>query len=140
MSITDTIHATCVARGGHAVLLVGRSGAGKSDLALRLIDRGWDLVSDDYTIVTADARGLIAAPPATIAGRIELRGIGIVTLPHRTDVPVMLICDLDAAVDRMPESRFDTIAGRTLACIAVAALEPSAPIKVEQALKRVIAT
>src|SRR3546814_11301183 len=69
----QAVHASCVALDGRAVLLMGASGSGKSDLALRLIDRGWSLVSDDY--VTLECRGgkLVAAPPEQIAGRMEVR-------------------------------------------------------------------
>ena len=135
MTPGGTIHATCVALGDDAVLLTGRSGAGKSDLALRLIDRGWMLVSDDYTVVTVrDGRVRAAAPPA-IAGRIELHGVGILPCPHRDDVAVALVCALDGPVDRMPESRNETVAGIDLPCIALAALEPSAPMKLEWALR-----
>ena len=137
MTPGETIHATCVARGDDAVLLTGRSGAGKSDLALRLIDRGWMLVSDDYTIVTAQGGHVHAAAPPTIAGRIELRGVGIRSCSHRDDVAVALVCDLDGTVDRMPESRNETVAGIVLPCIALAALEPSAPIKLEWMLREV---
>ena len=134
MSAVDTIHASCVALDGRAILLTGPSGVGKSDLALRLIDRGWELVSDDYTIVTARDEGLFATAPVTIAGQIEIRGIGIVTMPCRADLPVFLCCELGMPVARMPEPRCVRIAGVHIPCTAISALEPSAPIKVEQAL------
>ena len=134
MSVTETIHATCVARGDHAVLLTGRSGAGKSDLALRLIDRGWLLVSDDYTCLAARDGALIATPPATIAGKIEIRGIGIVALPHLASARVVLVCDLDGDVVRMPAPATRILAGIALPCVALAGLEPSAPLKLERLL------
>ena len=65
---SDTVHASTVAIDGRAVLITGRSGSGKSDLALRLIDRGFALVSDDQTIVSRDGYQLVATAPATIAG------------------------------------------------------------------------
>ena len=65
---------------GRAVLIAGPSGAGKSDLALRLIDRGFTLVSDDQTIVKRDGDRLLASAPPTIAGKLEIRGIGIVDM------------------------------------------------------------
>jgi serine kinase of HPr protein (carbohydrate metabolism regulator) len=76
----STIHATCVAIGGQGVLIMGPSGIGKSDLALRLIDRGATLVSDDYTEIELVEGALTGRPPATIAGKIEVRGVGIVTM------------------------------------------------------------
>ena len=64
------------------MLITGPSGSGKSDLALRLLDRGFTLVSDDQTIVRRDGDRLIASAPPTIAGKLEIRGIGIVEMEH----------------------------------------------------------
>lgn len=134
---SDTIHASCVAIDGVAVLIEGRSGAGKSDLALRLIDRGAVLVSDDYTTLVRRDGTLIARPPANLAGRIEVRGIGIVEMDHVADVPVALIVVIVEAPPRMPaDGRRRRIAGVELHEIALPALEPSAPVKVELALSR----
>lgn len=134
---SETLHATCVAIGGRAVLIEGRSGSGKSDLALRLIDRGAALVSDDYTLLCRSGTALLAAPPANIAGRIEVRGIGIVEMPHVRDIPVALIVAIETSPERLPlEGQARRIAGIELPCAVVAALEPSAPIKVELALAR----
>ena len=64
---SETIHASTVAIDGRAVLITGPSGSGKSDLALRLLDRGFALVSDDQTIVKKTGDRLIASAPPTIA-------------------------------------------------------------------------
>lgn len=134
---SETLHASCVAIGDRAVLIEGRSGSGKSDLALRLIDRGGVLVSDDYTVLVRERDTLIAQAPATIAGRIEVRGIGIVEMPHAERAPVALIVTLVDQVERFPEDRAPRrIAGVALPEIALVASELSAPIKVELALKR----
>ena len=133
---SETLHASTVAIDGRAVLIEGRSGAGKSDLALRLIDRGAELVSDDYTLVVRQGTGLIARAPGTIAGRMEVRGIGIVDLPHAADVPVALIVQLDTEVLRLPERRTRKVAGVEVRQIALEALHASAPIKVELALRQ----
>lgn len=134
---SETLHASCVAIGGRAVLIEGRSGTGKSDLALRLIDRGAVLVSDDYTLLRRSGTALLATAPATIAGRIEVRGLGIVEMASAADVPIALIVTPSDAPDRMPlDPRVRRIAGIDIPCIALAALEPSAPIKVELALAR----
>ena len=135
MESSETLHASCVAIGGRAVLIEGPSGAGKSDLALRLIDRGALLVSDDYTLVRRKGAGLVASAPATIAGKIEVRGIGIVDMPQRDGLPVALLVGLGGPVDRLPaDGMTRTIAGIALPCVALAGLEASAPIKVELAL------
>ena len=132
----ETIHASCVAIGGRALLLAGRSGAGKSDLALRLIDRGAALVSDDYTELRRVGESLLARAPATIAGKIEVRGVGIVELEAKADVPVCLYADLDPAPERLPETAAIRLAGVDIPLVALAALEPSAPLKLEYALVR----
>lgn len=99
------IHASCVAIGGQGVLLLGASGAGKSDLALRLIDDGAALVADDRTCLTVRAGGLRARAPATIRGLLEIRGIGIVKLPARGGVPVALVVQLGREGARLPRPR-----------------------------------
>lgn len=132
---SETMHASCVAVGGKAVLIEGLSGSGKSDLALRLIDRGAELVSDDYTVVTRDGNHVTASAPSTINGLIEVRGLGLVTLPHVMAATVALIVSLGDPVDRMPEGRTRTIAGIEIPLIAIAGFEASAPIKVEHALR-----
>ena len=132
------LHATTVAIGGHGVMITGPSGAGKSDLALRLIDRGAMLVSDDYTECIAQDGAVIASPPATIAGRIEVRGIGIVDMPFVPRADVMLVVTLGGTVERMPEAYPKRVVGIDIAAIALAAFEASAPIKVEIALSRLV--
>lgn len=133
----ETIHATTIAirrgPGWRAVLLAGRSGCGKSDLALRLIDRGAMLVADDYTDLHDDGGRLFATPPARIAGRLEVRGLGLIDLPHLDTAPVALLVTLDEAVERMPEPSSRRLAGFAVPVVALAALEASAPIKVERA-------
>jgi serine kinase of HPr protein (carbohydrate metabolism regulator) len=132
---SETVQASCVAIGGRGVLIAGRSGSGKSDLALRLIDRGANLVSDDYTDVAAVAGRLMASPPATIAGKIEVRGVGLVEMEAEEGVPLCLYVDLDSAPERMPEdAATKEVAGLGLPAIALPALEASSPLKVELAL------
>ncbi len=104
------IHATCVARHGHAVLLLGPSGAGKSDLAVRLIGRGFVLVADDRV----DLDGRLAAPPASLSGLIEVRGLGIVRMPHEAPVPVALVLDLGLRPERHPRPAVDPASGAPL--------------------------
>jgi serine kinase of HPr protein (carbohydrate metabolism regulator) len=131
------LHATAVAVGGLAVLIEGPSGAGKSDLALRLIDRGAVLISDDQTLVVRAGKILHARAPAEIAGRMEVRGIGIVAMPHVEDVPVALLVRLGEQVERMPDRRVRRIAGVAVAQLQLDGLHASAPIKVEMMLRGV---
>lgn len=129
------LHATCVAIGGRAVLIAGRSGTGKSDLALRLLDRGAALVSDDYTSVRRAGDTLIATAPAAIAGRIEVRGVGLLHQDSIAEATVHLIVVTDEAVARLPdELQTRIVAGVVVPTVTLAALEASAPIKVERAL------
>ena len=132
---SDRLHATTVSIDGRAVMIEGVSGSGKSDLALRLIDRGAILVSDDQTLVVRAGKRLLARAPTTIAGRIEVRGIGILALPHVDDVPVALLVRVDGAIERMPERRVRRIAGIDVRQFAVDPFHASAPIKVELALR-----
>jgi len=134
---SETLHVSTVAIGGRAVLIGGRSGQGKSDLALRLIDRGAALVSDDYTHVRRAGEKLLASAPANIAGKIEVRGVGLIDSPCESDVPVALFVDLDNEPERLPEPGSTlSVAGIAVPVVALSALEASAPIKVEAALKQ----
>ena len=129
------LHASCVAIGGRGVLLTGASGAGKSDLALRLIDRGATLVGDDGVVIAARDGRLHAGPGPHIEGQIEVRGLGILAFPWR-EAPLALAIALDQPVSRMPEELLPVqlIEGLTLPIIALDPFESSAPVKVEKAL------
>ena len=134
---SETLHASCVALDGRAVLITGISGSGKSDLSLRLIDRGFILVSDDQTIVRKSGEKLIATAPATIAGKLEIRGVGIVEMETVKDVQVVLIVELTSDIQRMPDdSRERPVLGVKLPLISVDATTASAASKVALALDR----
>lgn len=133
----ESIHASTVALDGRAVLISGPSGSGKSDLALRLIDRGFKLVSDDQTLVRRHGERLIASAPPTIAGKIEVRGIGIVDVETAADVPVALLVELTSDIQRLPDdARERPILGIALPLVSIDALTPSAAAKVALALDR----
>ena len=131
---SELLHASTVAIGGRAVLIEGPSGSGKSDLALRLLDRGAMLVADDQTLVVRTPAGLVARPPRAIEGRMEVRGIGIATFPHLAEAPVALLVRLDPEPPRLPERRRRVIAGREVRIIVLDPRPASAAVKVELAL------
>ena len=134
---TESIHASTVATDDRAVVITGPSGSGKSDLALRLLDRDFILVSDDRTIVRRDGDRLVATSPPNIAGKLEVRGIGIVEMEHLSDVPVALIVELTSDIQRLPDdSRERPILGVRLPLVSIDAMTASAPSKVALALDR----
>jgi serine kinase of HPr protein (carbohydrate metabolism regulator) len=132
---SENLHASTVAIGGRAVMISGPSGSGKSDLALRLIDRGFALVSDDRTIVSKDGDGLTATSPETIRGKLEIRGIGIVAMPSVENVPLAMIVELTSDLTRLPDDdRQRLILGVSIPLISVDAQTASAAAKVVIAL------
>jgi serine kinase of HPr protein (carbohydrate metabolism regulator) len=134
---SETHHASTVAVDGRAVLITGPSGSGKSDLALRLLDRGFTLVSDDQTIVRREGNKLIASAPPNIAGKLEIRGVGIVEMDTVKDVPVALVVQLTSEIERLPDERRERpVLGIKLPLVSVDALTASAASKVALALDR----
>ena len=141
----ELVHGTCVAFGRRAVLLRGEPGAGKSDLALRFLalppegeEKPW-LVADDQVWIAAGAKGVVmASPPPAIAGKIEVRGVGIVELPFILEAELRLVCDLagETEVPRMPPEGWERteIAGIALPVLKLAPFEASAPLKLKMAL------
>lgn len=133
------IHGTCVEVGGTGVLLRGPPGSGKSDLALRLIDRGARLVADDQVDLAAGPGGLRARAPAALAGLLEVRGLGIATLPAAAGIPLRLVVDLvaeAAAIERLPEARSVTLEGVRLGHLVVWPFAASAAVKVRLAARQ----
>ncbi len=127
MERVTRLHGTCVAREGAGVLLLGPPGAGKSDLALRLLARGFDLVADDEVVIEGGA----ARVPAPLAGLLEVRGLGILRLPHVAMARLVLAVELGDA-ERLPSPRrLDTLG---LPVVAVRPDCASAPERVCVAL------
>ncbi len=128
MQSPQRMHGSCVSKHGDAVLLLGPPGSGKSDLVLRLLARGFELVADDQV----DLIDGVASCPAALAGLLEVRGLGIVQLPYRSGARLALIVDLVTPSDRMPMPRQDPDLGLPVVCVDPAA--PSAPERVSLAL------
>jgi len=131
------VHGTSVDIAGAGILLRGASGAGKSDLALRLIDGGARLVADDQVEISLEDGIPRMRPPAAIAGMMEVRGFGLVRLDHCPDSPCVLVIDLVAAqaVDRMPEASTTPLLGQDIPLLMLYPWEVSAPAKVRLAVQ-----
>jgi HPr kinase/phosphorylase len=148
------IHGTCLAIGGEGVLLVGKPGAGKSDLALRLIDEGGlglsgnmrvaQLVADDQVVVRRDSGTLVASAPPSLKGKLEIRGLGIAELPVVAETSLRLAVRLTptAEIERMPDlgsARMD-ILGIAVPLILLDPLNASAPARLRAALDQFVRT
>lgn len=129
------VQASAVAVEGRAVLILGRPGSGKSNLALGLVDRGGILIGDDAVTLSKEDGSIIASPPPNIAGKLEIRGIGIVDLPT-TNAPLALILKLDREPERLPETAgFEPILGCNIPELPFDAGAALAPLRAEWALK-----
>jgi HPr kinase/phosphorylase len=142
---TETHHGTAIALAGNAALIRGAPGAGKSDLALRclataptaLIASPTTLVADDQVVITRTGQRLMAEAPATIRGKLEVRGLGIVTVPHLASAELVLVADLTAPelIERLPDPAPETdLMGVRLPLLHIAPFEASAAVKLLLAL------
>ena len=143
-------HGTCISFGDAGVLLLGPPGSGKSDLALRLIDQSGSgisgvmkrsqLVADDQVIVRRQKERLVASAPPSIAGLIEIRGLGPVSLPYLREIELALAVRLAAnpTIERLPELENNrwVILGVSLPMIEIDAASASAPARIRAALDR----
>jgi len=140
------LHGTCVSVSGEGVLILGEPGTGKSDLALRLIDepgfgvseslmRG-KLISDDQVIIIRDEDRLIASAPANISGKLEIRGLDIVTLATQSSVHLSLVVKLQtySAINRHPDHATFDILGVALPLVEIDGTTASAPARLRAAL------
>ena len=138
-----TIQATCIAIDGAGALLRGPSGSGKSDLALRLIDGGAALVSDDLVSITLEGGQAVARlparAPAETRGRLEVRGVGILPVPTVAEARLALVVELGGARPaRLPEPETAEIAGIFLPVLRLEAFEASAPARIRLVLRRAV--
>lgn len=130
------IHATAIAIDEQGILLRGPSGAGKSDLALRLIEQGAQLISDDRVELVKKGNDLLAYAPTTIEGLLEVRHVGIIRLQNLGATPIRMVVDLvpTQQLERLPEKQMCHLEGVDLPAIRLAPFEASTPAKVSLAL------
>ena len=133
----EIVHAGLIAaraRGcWRGVLIQGPAGAGKSDLALRMIDRGFRLVADDRVILWTCAGRLWGRAADTLAGLIEIRGLEVVRLNALPFAEIALVVEAGTP-DRIPDPDFSDILGLRVPRIVLPLSESSAPAKLGRAL------
>lgn len=120
------------------VLVEGPSGVGKSDLALRALDAGFRLVADDRVVAFAAGGRLYGKAPETLAGLIEVRGLGVVaaaTIPFCEIALVVRCVASPDAVERLPDPRFETILGVAVPAFDLWPREPAAPAKIRRMMQ-----
>lgn len=131
------IHASCISIADKGVLIAGPPGAGKSDLALRLIEAGAELVSDDQTLLQIENDNLIASAPPSIVGLMEIRHVGLLKLPNARKAPVVLYVDLSIpndVLERMPAPQTLNLLDRSVPRLRLPAFEASTPAKIRAIL------
>ncbi len=130
-------HGTAVSINGQGILIIGPSGSGKSDLALRLIDRGAILISDDQVLLRQSGSHLIMSGPKKLQGYLEVRGLGIVPFDFVQNIPLCLMVYLvsDNMTARLPDETDQIVSTVPIKTIKLQAFDPSAPIKIELAIK-----
>lgn len=134
MTLRLLANVTCVAVDGRGILIAGPPGSGKSTLALALIDRGAVLVGDDGVALERRGDRLWALPPPNIAGRLEVRGVGIVSV-SATPAPLALMLSLDVQGERLPSPAIREIDGVALPCLDLGEPDHAAALRAEWALR-----
>ena len=101
---------TAVSIDGRGLLIAGEAGAGKSSLALALIDRGATLIGDDGIVIEDESGHPVAQPPKTTRGLLEVRNVGLVEL-DTADAPIALVLQLTTLAPRYPMELATTTLG-----------------------------
>lgn len=130
------LHGSCAALAGEGVLLLAPPGGGKSDLLLRLLGQGWVLVADDQVMLEADQGLLRASPPAELAGRMEVFGLGLLAGLAWRPAALHLAARLlpRAEIPRLPARDAWSALGVTLPALNLHGAAPSAPEVLRRAL------
>lgn len=130
------VHATSVVFCGRGLLIRGASGVGKSDLAIRIMDAGGSLVSDDRTDIAVKDGVLIASAPEAIRGMIELRGVGLLRVPFIKAVRLDAVIEcVEGEIERLPEPAFERFHDVSLPVYRIRPREASAVAKIRAILQ-----
>lgn len=131
------VHATCVSLNGIGILLLGKSGSGKSDLALRLIEQtGAILVADDRTILDIKNNEITACCNDKLKGLIEVRNIGIIKKKYLPETKIFLAVELvenREQIERLPEKEYWEYEKIKIKKIKIYPFDASAPYKIKVA-------
>jgi HPr kinase/phosphorylase len=151
MTDSQTIlHGTCLQVDGQGVLLLGAPGAGKSSLALHLIDQpGYGLsakimrsvlVADDQVVIARRGKKLVATAPPALKGRLEIRGLGIVDVKSRLNTILALVVNLQThtKIERLPEAATFEMLGISLPLVELDAAANSAPARLRAAVNWIV--
>ena len=133
MKSTLALHGTCVDIQGSGVLICGKSGTGKSSLALQLMDRGAILIADDQTLLSLEREELILQSPVSLKGMMEVRGVGLCSFPVQQKSCLRLcveICETEE-LERLPKPLFIEYYDRKIPLLKLNKDDPLGALKVE---------
>ncbi len=133
-----SIHGSSVVLEDNGVMITGESGSGKSDLALRLIDNGATLISDDVTICKKKTDEIYLFCPVQTKGLLEVREVGIVTVPFVEKVKLKMVVKLtDEHLERLPDQKFLKILGIKIPLLRIDGKSTSAVAKIKVKLNEI---
>ena len=130
------IHSTAISLNGDGILIKGPSGSGKTDLALRLIESGGKLISDDQVIIKRKAKRLFLSSPKELNGLMQLSGIGIVIVDYVQNIPLELVVKLQPYknLDPFPINKEEIIKDLSIPALSLYSFAVSATAKIKVAL------
>ena len=135
---TKQVHSTSVVLDDNGILITGDSGSGKSDLALRLIDNGATLISDDVTICKKKINHIFLSSPHETKGLLEVREVGIITVPFVEQVKLRMVVKLiNEKLERLPKKKICKLLGVDIPLLTINGLNSSSVIKVKVKLNEI---